>query len=108
MDDFGTGYSSLSYLQNYPINMIKIDRSFVQSIETNAGNRSIIKAIVDLANSLGMKTVAEGVETQEQLRHLVEIGCHKAQGYLFGKPMPLAQAIANYIEKDDGRSRDAA
>lgn len=93
MDDFGTGYSSLSYLQNYPFSCIKIDRSFVQSLDGTASKIVIITAIVQLATSLGLRTIAEGIETREQLERLRAIGCKGGQGYLFSKPLPVEQAI---------------
>lgn len=93
MDDFGTGYSSLSYLQNFPIDCLKIDRSFLMSVEANENSRSIIKAIIALAGAFGMRTVAEGVETAAQLDMLVELGCTDLQGYYIGKPVPVADAM---------------
>ncbi len=89
IDDFGTGYSCLSYLQRFPIDVLKIDKSFVQEIGSSHGGECIIDAIISLAKSLRLETVAEGVETPEQLQHLVDHGCHVMQGYLFGKPMDL-------------------
>lgn len=93
MDDFGTGYSSLSYLQSYPINCIKIDRSFVKSLGENSGSAAIIKAITSLATSLNMSTTAEGVETREQLDALAVLGCNEAQGFYFSRPMPAADIL---------------
>ena len=92
MDDFGTGYSSLSYLQRLPIDILKIDRSFVQTMLENPNNLEIIKAIIGLGKILDLRIVAEGVETPEQLAALQELGCDLAQGYLLGRPMPRAQA----------------
>jgi diguanylate cyclase (GGDEF)-like protein len=92
IDDFGTGYSSLSYLQSFPVDALKIDRSFVAAMY-GAGNRiEIVKAIVRLAHSLGMKVVAEGVETEEQLAALKEFRCNSAQGFLFGRRLPAREA----------------
>ncbi|GAB1409803.1 hypothetical protein MASR1M90_09570 [Desulfovibrionales bacterium] len=93
MDDFGTGYSSLSYLQRLPIDILKIDRSFIATMLENSSNLEIIKAILGLGKILDLRTVAEGVETQEQLDALIDMGCDLTQGYLLGRPMPLAQAI---------------
>ncbi|MGB7404658.1 MAG: EAL domain-containing protein [Pacificimonas sp.] len=87
MDDFGTGYSSLSYLQSLPIDVLKIDRSFVTGILASADSRKIIDAIVSLARALGMKTVAEGVETAEQRLALRDAGCDMGQGYFFSHPL---------------------
>lgn len=94
MDDFGTGYSSLSYLQRLPIDILKIDRSFVQTMLENPNNLEIIKAIIGLGKILELRIVAEGVETPEQLTTLQALGCDLAQGYLLGKPMPREQAEA--------------
>ena len=87
VDDFGTGYSSLSYLQRFPISALKIDRSFVSEIDSTGDSKSICNAIIALAHGLGMKVVAEGVETPEQLQYLQALGCEEIQGFLFAKPM---------------------
>jgi len=92
MDDFGTGYSSLSYLQRLPIDILKIDRSFVQTMLENPSNLEIIKTIIGLGKLLDLRIVAEGVETPEQLAALQTLGCDLAQGYLLGRPMPQGQA----------------
>jgi diguanylate cyclase (GGDEF)-like protein len=89
MDDFGTGFSSLSYLERFPITTIKIDRSFVEKLGEREGARAPVRAIIELATSYKMTALAEGVETESQLRALVELGCEHAQGYLFGKPRPI-------------------
>ncbi len=86
MDDFGTGYSSLSYLQSYPVNTIKIDRSFVDALDKEKSALSIIRAIIALANSMEMSTTAEGVETPEQRDQLKALGCRRLQGFYFAKP----------------------
>ena len=94
LDDFGTGYSSLNCLEQYPFDSIKIDRSFVQKLDRREATRATVRAIIELASSFGMTTIAEGVETRAQLATVVELGCAEAQGFLFGKPMPLDEALA--------------
>ena len=88
IDDFGTGYSSLAYLQQFPVESLKIDRTFVDGIGTDAGDTSIVRAVVDLAHTLGLVAVAEGVETVAQLDGLRAIGCDLAEGYLLGRAQP--------------------
>lgn len=87
MDDFGTGYSSLSYLRNFPFDILKIDRSFVYDITVDKTSRELANATIAMGKGLGLKVVAEGVETEEQLTHLRDHGCDFAQGYLFSKPV---------------------
>jgi diguanylate cyclase (GGDEF)-like protein len=87
IDDFGTGYSSLSYLHRFPIEALKIDRSFIRRMGAQGENLEIVRTILTLAHSLGMTVVAEGVETAEQLRQLKDLGCEYAQGYLFSRPV---------------------
>ncbi len=94
LDDFGTGYSSLAYLKLFPIDIIKIDRSFVKDIETDENDAAICEMTMLLAQKLGMQVVAEGVETDAQLEFLSGIGCHWIQGYLFSTPLPADQASA--------------
>ncbi|MBI5923026.1 MAG: EAL domain-containing protein [Betaproteobacteria bacterium] len=91
IDDFGTGYSSLAYLKLFPINTLKIDRSFVKDIETDQNDADICDVTVLLAHKLGLDVVAEGVETKAQLTYLLSIGCEKIQGYLISKPLPAGQ-----------------
>ncbi len=93
IDDFGTGYSSLSYINSFPIDYIKIDKSFVDRIATEENSRSIVKTIISLTESLGAKTIAEGVETKEQLDILKDLGCTIIQGYYFYKPMPASSIL---------------
>ena len=96
MDDFGTGYSCLGYLQKYPINCIKIDRSFVMTIGSDRSGSPIIRAIIALAKSLNMTTIAEGIETTEQLQELIALGCDEGQGFLFSKPKPADEVLQGY------------
>jgi diguanylate cyclase (GGDEF)-like protein len=91
MDDFGTGYSSLSYLQKFPIDKIKIDRSFIHNLTESESSVAIVRAVIDIAKVRDMVTTAEGVETDEQLALLRRLGCSQIQGYLLGRPMPLAE-----------------
>ncbi|MGL4882794.1 MAG: EAL domain-containing protein [Waterburya sp.] len=95
IDDFGTGYSSLSYLHRFPVDTLKIDRSFVSLINAEGSNCEIVKTIITLAHSLGMQAIAEGVETPHQITHLSNLGCEAAQGYFFAKPLnrPLAESL---------------
>ncbi len=88
IDDFGTGYSALAYLKRLPIDVLKIDQSFVKALTTDPADATITETIVQLASGLNLTTIAEGVETLEQLLLLGSYGCNRMQGYLFGKPVP--------------------
>jgi EAL domain-containing protein (putative c-di-GMP-specific phosphodiesterase class I) len=94
IDDFGTGYSSLSYLQRLPVDELKIDRSFVKTLNDDQVNRSIIRSTVDLGHNLGLSVVAEGVEDEATLKALTELGCDVAQGYYLSRPLPAAALVA--------------
>jgi len=100
LDDFGTGYSSLSYLHRFPFTTLKIDRSFVTNIHENERNAEIAGAVIGLAHRLGMDTVAEGIETEQEFLTLKDMGADYAQGYYFGKPMDVGTAT-NFLNKRD-------
>ena len=96
LDDFGTGYSSLSYLRRFPVDMIKIDQSFVAGVCAEPQDEAIVGAVIRLAHEFGMSVVAEGVEEQRQRTAITKLGCDMAQGYLFARPMS-ADAIAGHL-----------
>lgn len=91
IDDFGTGYSSLSYLKRFKVYKLKIDKSFVQDLTEDAEDKAIVSAIINMASSLGIRTIAEGVETAGQLTFLRLQGCNEVQGYYFSKALPADQ-----------------
>jgi EAL domain-containing protein (putative c-di-GMP-specific phosphodiesterase class I) len=91
LDDFGTGYSSLSYLRKLPLDVLKLDRSFITGIGDDAGATAIVAAVTRMADTLALSVVAEGVETLSELRALEAIGCQLVQGYFFARPMRLAK-----------------
>jgi EAL domain-containing protein (putative c-di-GMP-specific phosphodiesterase class I) len=96
VDDFGTGYSSLSYLRSFPLNRLKIDRSFVQDLGSDPSALAIVRTIIDLGHILHLHVLAEGVETEPQLSLLRLEGCDEVQGYHFSRPLP-ADAFANWL-----------
>ena len=103
LDDFGTGYSSLAYLRTMPLNGIKIDRSFIKDLTTSAEARVIIKSITEIAQTLGMTTTAEGIETEAQLASVRALGCREAQGFLFSQPVPFNE-IAGLLQRSPVRT----
>ncbi|MBX2865836.1 MAG: EAL domain-containing protein [Leptolyngbyaceae cyanobacterium MAG.088] len=98
LDDFGTGFSSLNYLTRFEVDGFKIDRAFVQELLTNSRSQVLLESMLKMAHGLGMQTVVEGVETEEQLQALQQSGCDIGQGYLFGKPLPF-KAVQQLLEK---------
>ena len=94
LDDFGTGYSSLARLSSLRLAAVKIDRSFIAAMESDVGARAVVTAVLQMAGPLGCAVVAEGIETVEQRDLLAELGCPRAQGYLFGRPAPADEATA--------------
>ena len=99
IDDFGTGYSSLAYLRRFPIDKLKIDIAFIREVTTNPQDAAIAKTIIELAHSLNLQVIAEGVETPDQLDFLTKNGCDQVQGYLFSKPLPVRELEAFLRER---------
>jgi len=102
IDDFGTGYTSLSYLKRFPVDYLKIDRSFTGELETGAGDRVTLTAIIDIAHALSLEVLAEGVEDAGQLARLQELGCDLAQGHYFSEPLP-PEAASELLANDRNR-----
>ena len=111
IDDFGTGYSSLSYLRRLPVHILKIDRGFLLQLGVNPNDATIIGAVIDLAHSLGLEVVAEGIETEAQLAELRRLGCDHVQGFLLARPMPDADLrgfLAARTGQEESRERLAS
>jgi EAL domain-containing protein (putative c-di-GMP-specific phosphodiesterase class I) len=104
LDDFGTGYASLSHLKHFPVDAIKIDRSFIRDLQVDPDDAAIVRALIGLGRSLGIKIVAEGVETPQQAAYLRKHGCDFAQGFLFGIPVPAA-TVPELLASSRRRSR---
>ncbi|MCJ2084663.1 sensor domain-containing phosphodiesterase [Methylobacterium sp. E-005] len=105
IDDFGTGYSSLSYLQALPVDVVKIDRSFIASCARDARQRHLVETMITLSHDLGYRVVAEGIETRETADLICDMGCDESQGYLFGRPMPVAEFDAwHRLNRDQSKS----
>jgi EAL domain-containing protein (putative c-di-GMP-specific phosphodiesterase class I) len=98
IDDFGTGYSSLAYLKKLPVNVLKVDRSFVMNLATDDNDRVIVHSTIDLAHNLGLTVVAEGVENQDAWDRLVALGCDAAQGYYLSRPIPAVE-LADWLSR---------
>jgi EAL domain-containing protein (putative c-di-GMP-specific phosphodiesterase class I) len=103
MDDFGTGYSSLSSLSQLPLDILKVDRSFVERLDRDQEGRAIIYAIISLANALGVRVTGEGIETAEQLAALIEVDCQYGQGHFLGKPVPAGELAAMLSARTRGQ-----
>jgi EAL domain-containing protein (putative c-di-GMP-specific phosphodiesterase class I) len=99
IDDFGTGYSSLSYLQRFPLDILKIDKTFVDELGLAPEGSEIIAAVINLAHALGLQVIAEGVETERQLEELGRLDCDFAQGYLFSRPVPAHELVDAFPER---------
>jgi EAL domain-containing protein (putative c-di-GMP-specific phosphodiesterase class I) len=105
IDDFGTGYSSLSYLSSFPIDALKVDRSFVKGLPDDAGKEALTTAIIAMARSLEMGVIAEGVETEDQLALLRSLGCDLVQGFLLARPLPPADFARFLTERESAEPR---
>ena len=92
IDDFGTGYSSLSYLHNFPANLLKIDKSFIDAMNEGKSSQKYVESIISIGHVLGLEVISEGVESEEQLETLKRIGCDLIQGYIWGRPLPPDEA----------------
>ncbi len=108
MDDFGTGYSSLSYLRSFPFDKIKIDRCFIKGLGDSSESDAIVQAVAGLADSLGMTTTAEGVETREQLDLVRKLGCTDVQGFYYSPPVPARRACRSFLPRRSTAKTEAA
>lgn len=104
IDDFGTGYSSLEYLQKFPVDFVKVDRAFIKNLAHNQADQGIVKAIIAIANTLGLKVIAEGIEHQKEFELLQKMGCHEVQGYYISKPLSSNEATLFIKEHNAARS----
>ena len=102
IDDFGTGYSSLSYLKRFPLNKLKIDKSFVDGLPDDPDDLAIVQAIIGIAHSLNLTVIAEGVETEQQFKILTQHRCDEVQGYYFSKPLP-SEVAGQFIKENNGK-----
>ncbi len=103
IDDFGIGYSSLGYLKHFPVDYLKIDKSFVDNIPGDPDSEAIAEAIIAMAGAMRLKVVAEGIETEAQRAFLADRGCQEGQGYLFSKPLPPGEFITKHFASHEGR-----
>jgi EAL domain-containing protein (putative c-di-GMP-specific phosphodiesterase class I) len=108
IDDFGTGYSSLAYLVTLPVDVLKVDRSFVMKMAHDAGYMGLVSTIVSLAHNLDLKVVAEGIETEEEAKLLRLLRCEQGQGYLYSRPVPAGEFAAMLAQPADGGLRSAS
>jgi len=106
VDDFGTGFSSMEHLRNFPVDLIKVDRSFTQTVEHDTRDAAITAHLASLAHALGLKAVAEGIETHGQLELVRELGCDLVQGYLYARPMPPGDVTTMLIEREHERKHE--
>jgi EAL domain-containing protein (putative c-di-GMP-specific phosphodiesterase class I) len=105
IDDFGTGYSSLSYLKRFPIDRLKVDKTFIQEITNNAEDAAITKAVIAMANNMQLRVIAEGVETVDQLSYLKDEQCHEIQGYYLSRPLH-ANEVCSFIDAHSHPKKD--
>ena len=101
IDDFGTGYSSFSYLSRFPVDKLKIDRSFIVNMANGVRDEAVVAAMIDVAHQLGIKVIAEGVETEQERVKLIALGCDQLQGYLYGRPLSVADATLFAVNQQE-------